>query len=917
MGERSLLVGRHTERSQIDALFADADSDRSRVLVLRGEPGVGKTALINYALRSTADLRVVQTVGVESEADLAFAALHQLSISSLDYLSRLPEPQREALEVAFGLKAGTSEDRLFMVGLATLTLFSAMASEQPLLCVVDDLQWVDRESARALAFVARRLMTEPIVILFATRDDNDDLQDLPELVVEGLGEADASELLSSVVSSPLNSTLRDRIIAETGGNPLALLELPKGLTAAELDLGFGSPSYVPLSRKIEETFGRRISGLPLETQQWLLLSAAGYLGDAATIWGAAENLGISENAAEAADAAGLLEVGSSVRFRHPLVRSAVYRSASSRMRRVAHQALADATDPETDPDRRAWHLAAATFQPDEAIAGELERSAGRAQRRSGSSAAAALLARSAELTPEVGRQALRRLSAAAAYLQSGSIDQAETALSLSRAHLSGAATQAQALRIEGGLRFVQGRGGETPTLLFRASMALRAVDHQLATEVMAEAWEAAIWAGYLTTGTTVADVAEAVRTWPDFKKDSSTAAVLLTGYSERLTAGYPACVAWWQQAVSQRADDVSGSTRLQLLSMLVSVAGDLLDFENLIAVSREQVRQAREEGALAALPIALVMSSYLDVLAGRIESAEASNEEAIGIARASGVPEFPGAHGIAQLGIMCWRGEDDGARRLAEEIVREGLQRDQGHTESLVDYTLGVLHLSYGRYEDARNRALAVYEKDPLFLCSMALTDLVEAAVRSHDAQSMTMALERLFERASASPTPWSLGLLARSRALAADDDTAEGFYLEAIEHLGRSGVTTDLARAHLLYGEWLRRRRRRSAAREQLRVAHKTFLDMGAAGFAQRTEMELEATGEHPRRRLEQRNHLTPQELQVAKMAAEGTSDRDIAAQLYISPHTVSYHLRKAYAKLGVRSRSHLPKALTQSMSH
>ena len=509
-------------------------------------------------------------------------------------------------------------------------------------------------------------------MLFATREYGDHLAGLPELMVEGLNDEDAAELLSSVVSGLVSPSVRSRIIAETRGNPLALLELPRGLTQAELAVGFGPRVDVSVPRRIEETFGRRIGRLPLDTQRLLLVAAADHLGDAAKVWRAAEILGIAKDAAGPAEEAELLDIGTAVRFRHPLVRSAVYRSASSRERRVVHQALADATDPAVDPDRHAWHLAATTAAPDEAIAEELERSAARARQRGGCAAAAALLERSAELTPEAAPQAVRRLLASGAYLQAGAITRAEELLEMSKRFLVDPVARAQAMRVEGVLRFVEGRGGDTPTLLFGASMAMKELDDRLASEAMMEAVEAAMWAGHLTNGTTLADVAESVRTWSEPEQEMTTAALLLRGYAERPTAAYPAPVRWWRRAVKMGADDVSGCTRLQLLGMLWNATGDMLDFESHIAMARERVRQAREEGALATLPIALVCLAWTELLAGRTEVAEALNAEGTGIAGATGAPEFPGAHGIVRLGILAWRGRDSEVRQLADEVVERG-----------------------------------------------------------------------------------------------------------------------------------------------------------------------------------------------------------------------------------------------------
>jgi DNA-binding CsgD family transcriptional regulator len=909
-----VFVGRSRESSLLHGLLDDARGGESRVLVVRGEPGVGKTALVQSVVSGASGWRVVRTVGVESEVELGYAALHQLCGRAVEGLERLPAPQRDALGAAFGLTAGTAPER-FLVGLAVLSLLSSQAEEGPLLCIIDDAQWLDRESAQVLAFVARRLLTDPIVMLFVTRDVDDDLRGLPELVLEGLTDEDADVVLSSVVHGPLNPQVHAHIIAETQGNPLALIELPRGLTPADLAVGFGVSDERPLPKRIEATFARRIDGLPPETQRLLLIAAADQVGQADKVWRAADILGIGPDAADPAADAELLEIDDTVRFRHPLVRSSAYRTAPPSERRIVHQALAEATDPVADPDRRAWHLAAASIGPDDTIADELERSAARAQERGGMMAAAAFLERSAEFTRDLERQALRRLLAAGAFLQAGAMDRARELLVQSSDHLVDPGARAQAMRMEGALRFADGRGGDTPSLLFGAAIALRSLDPRSGDETMMEAAEAAMWAADLTTGTTTADVASAARTWYDPGNGDSTASLLLHGYSQRMTVGYPAPVEWWRRAVEAGADDVGGSTRLQLLGMLWNATGDMLDFEHHMAAARERVRQARQEGALATLPIALACLAWSELLAGRLDAAEASNTEGTNIADATGMPEFPGAHGIIRLGILAWRGGEQETRELAEAVVAEALERGQGLTIEIVKFLMSVVELGLGRYEEALKLSRAVFETDPWYVCSMNLGDLIEAAVRSDDLSTAHAALSRLSERAQATQTPWGLGLLARGRALMASDEDAEALYLESLEQLGRSGVVTDFARTRLLYGEWLRRQRRRREARDQLRAAYETFLTIGAGAFTRRVESELLATGEHARARTDEtRSELTPQELQVALLAADGQSNVEIAAQLYISAHTVSYHLRKVYAKLDVKSRSHLVKALADT---
>ena len=905
------LVGRRSESAELARLIETVREGRSAVLVVRGDAGVGKTALLEDALTTAHGFRVAHTVGVQSEVELAYAALEHLCEPMLDRLDRLPEPQQDALGAAFGLRAGTAPER-FLVGLAALSLLSAAADEQPLLCVIDDAQWLDRPSAQALAFVARRVFADRVGLLFATRTRSEELAGLPEVVIEGLADEDARELLVRSVKRPLGERVSARIVAETRGNPLALIELPRGLTPAQLAVGFGAPAATPISSRIEETFRRRAQQLPLQTQRLLLLASADELGGAPKLWRAAGLMGIGSDAAEPAAVAGLLDIGTRVQFRHALVRSAIYRSAPLADRRAVHRALADATERELEPDRRAWHLAAAAGGPDEQVAGELQRSADRAQERGGVAAAAAFLERAAELTPDPQLQALRQLLAAAAYLTAGLSDKAQDLLELSACRLADPAWRAQAMRLQGAIRFATGRGGETPALLFDAAMALADLEPRLARQTLMESFEAAMWAQQFTSRTRMSDVARAARAHSALQGDQSTASLLLAGYSARFTGGYAAAVEWWRAAAEGEADDARGEARLQLLGMVWNATGELLDFERHSAVARSRVRLAREQGALAALPVALSCLAWCERLSGRIDAADALVSEAIEIGGAIGTPAWPGAQQLMRLAVLVWRGSEDEARRVAEEVGREAVARGQGLAGSHAEFCLGQLELSYGRYEEARDYAIRVFDFDSPYTSSMALGDMLEATVRSGDDAGAKAALSRLSERALATQTPWALGLLARGRALLASDEDAEGFYEESLRCLIDSGVVTEVARGYLLYGEWLRRQRRRRDARAQLRIAHDMFQAMGAVGFGHRAGVELLATGEHARARdPELRDQLTPQEQQVAQLAAEGESNADIAAQLFISQHTVAYHLRKVFSKLGVTKRRQLAGAL------
>jgi DNA-binding CsgD family transcriptional regulator len=904
-----MLVGRRTESEALARLLVDARSRRGAVLTLSGDPGVGKTALLEQMLDSASGFRVARAVGVESEAELAFAALQQLCAPMLGQLDRLPGPQRDALGAAFGLTAESVPERL-LVGLAALTLLSTTADEQPLLCIVDDAQWLDQASAQALGFVARRLLADPVAIVIATRVPRAEFGGLPELEIEGLDDADARALLASVVRGPLDERVADRIVAEARGNPLALLELPRGFSAADLELGFELPGAKAVAGRIEETFLHRAQELPDATRQLLLVASAEPLGEPTRLRRAADILGIDLDAAKAAADAGLMEIDGQVRFRHPLVRSAIYQAASPVERRDAHRALAEATDPETDPDRRAWHLAQATLDPDEHVAAELERSAGRAQGRGGLAAAAAFMERAAQLTADPQQQARRQLDAAEAHLAAGALKRARELLERSAPRLRDPAARAQAMRAEGALRFLEGRGGDTPALLVDAAMALRDVDVRAARQTLIEAVDSALWAGTLTTGPTLADVARAGLAVPP-AGDESTASLLLTGFTERYTTGYAGAVNFWQRAVQGYLGEVGGSLE-QWQSMVWDVSGELLDFESHVAVSRKWVRMTRERGALATLSVALTCMGWVELLAGNTDSADAVITEAEEGVESTNVAPTPGAEGIGRLAILAWRGREQACRALARKVEEDARQRRQGFGVTLVQVFLTNLELALGRYDAARVYALEVFQDDPLNFGSGALGDAVEATLRAGDRPSAQAALNRLAERAEASGSPWGLGLLARSRALLADDADAEALYQEAIDQLGRSGVGNELARAHLLYGEWLRRRRRRRDSREQLRAAHDMFSASGATAWANRAAIELRATGETARARVDAtREELTAQEQQVAQLAAAGESNADIAAQLFISPHTVAYHLRKVFPKLGISSRNQLAAAM------
>jgi DNA-binding CsgD family transcriptional regulator len=910
-----MLRGRRSECDTLDGLLGGVRSGRSAVLVVRGEAGVGKTALLDYAVESAPDLRVVRAAGVESEMELPFAALHQLCGPILDRLERLPGPQRDALGTAFGLRAGPAPER-FLVGVAALSLLSEAASERPLVCVVDDAQWLDRASAQALAFAARRLLAEPVLVVFATREPASDFRGLPELKVESLRDADARELLDSVVRWPLDERVRERIVAETRGNPLALLELPRGLSPAELAGGFALPGLLPLTGRIEESFLRRAGSLPGPARRLLVVAAADPSGDPALVWRAAARLGIPASAAGPAAEAGLLGIGARVVFRHPLVRSAAYQSAALHDRQEVHRALAEATDSATDPDRRAWHRAQSTPGPDEDVAAELERSADRAQDRGGLAAAAAFLERAATLTPEPARRARRLLAAARAKRDAGAYDTALGLLAAAGAGPPDELRTAEVERLRGQIAFEQQRGGSgAAPLLVSAARRLQPLNPGLARETHLEALGAAIWAGDLDRPGGVREAAEAARAAPPGPEPPRAVDVLLDAFAIRLTQGYaaaaPAMTRALEQVLALNVDpDLEIGRWLWLTGARASgiLALELWDAGSWHALAARQVRAARDAGALAHLQFALNFLARTHLLAGELNTAAQLLDEERLIAEATGNP--PVAY--AAIPLTAWQGREAEAAELIAATRRVATARGAGVTVNFADYASSVLCNGLGRHDAARDAAWRAFNRDQLGYGPFVVPELAEAASRTGDAAAVTAALEWLSERTRVTPAEWALGMEARVRALLSEGEAAERCYRESIERLGRTRARAELARAHLLYGEWLRRENRRVDARAQLRTAYEMLTAMGAEGFAERARRELLATGETVRKRTsETGDQLTPQEAQIARLARDGRTNPEISTQLFLSPRTVEWHLRKVFTKLGISSRRQLRQAL------
>jgi DNA-binding CsgD family transcriptional regulator len=906
-----VLRGRRTECAALDRLLEAARGGHSGVLVIRGEAGVGKSALLEYALSAGSEFRVTQAAGVESEMELPFAGLHQLCAPLLAGLDRLPPPQRDALGTAFGLTSGTRPDR-FLVGLAFLSLLSDTADREPLLCLIDDAQWLDQSSAQVLAFVARRLKAESIAVVFAERepDELDALAGLPEMRLEGLSDVHARELLGSVVRGPLDERVAERIVAETHGNPLALLELPHRSSPAELAGGFALTASLPLPGRIEENFRERVERLPAESQRLLLVAAAEPIGDPALLWRATERLELGPEAAAPAEGAGLLTLGARVTFRHPLLRSAIYRAASPEERRSAHQALAAVTDPEIDPDRRAWHRAQAALAPDEEVASELERSADRGRERGGLAAAAAFLERSAELTPDPAHRLQRELTAAQANHEAGA---PEAALKLLTAAEVGPLDELQRARLErlrAQLAFALRRGSDAPPLLLAAAKRLEPLNAELARETYLEALAAAIFAGRLGSARGVVEVAEAARAAPQAPRPARAIDLLLDGLTSRFTDGYAAGAPPLRQALdAMSGDDGHTEDDIHWLWLACRIAPDLWEDETWHELATRQLQLARDAGALTLLPLAATYRAGVHVHAGEFAAAAALIEEADAITEATGNAPL----GYTSLVLGAWHGQEAQALELIEASREDAAGRGEGRAITLAEYAAAVLHNGLGRYQAALAAAQRACEQDELGLFGWALIELVEAAARSGEPEIAGVALEQLSERTRLSGSEWALGVEARSRALLSDGERAEELYVEAIERLGRCRIKVHVPRAQLIYGEWLRRENRRTDARLPLRAAHEAFATMGAEAFAERAARELLATGEHARKRTDDtRGQLTAQETHIARLAREGRSNPEIAAQLFISPRTVEYHLHKVFAKLAISSRNELDRALS-----
>ena len=897
------FVGRSSERELLDRLLARVRTGASEALVIRGEAGIGKSALLRYAARQAAGFRVVQLTGIEAEMELPFAGVHQLCIAIPDRIEALPAPQRAALTIALGLADGQVPER-FLVGLAVLSLLSAVAAERPLLCLVEDAQWLDAASAQVLGLVARRVHAESVAIVVAVREpaDGQDFDRLPELRLDGLPEPDAGRLLASVVTGRLDSRVAERIIAETRGNPLALVELPARMTAAEL-AGFELPGTAELPAHLEDHYLRRVRELPEATQRLLLVAAAEPLGDPQVVLQAARRLDIEPGAFEPAEE--LLAIGKRVQFRHPLVRSAVYRAAPPVNRQRVHEVLAEVSHSTADADRRAWHRALAAPGKDEDVAADLEQSAARAQARGGVAAAAALLQRAVALTPDPARRGHRALAATYANVQAGAFSAARGLLATAEA---GPLDELQRARIEllrAQLAFISSRGTDAIPLLLGAARRFERLDVDVALETYVDAFSAALFGARLNGSVGLREIAQAARAAP---RSPGTADVLLDALIG-LAGDYGAAVPLCREALRRLSgDEASAKERLRWLWQGCVLAFEIWNDEHASALSHASVEIARTTGTLGELALALSARTPVLVFRGDLAAAAATVAETASVEQATGIRAAP----YGALILSAWQGKPRETTDLIELTDREAGARGEGIGLAIGAYARAVLSNGLARYDDALAAATSIVEHHEVVAENWGLSELIEAAMRCGRPDLATAALHRLASKAAAAGTHWAHGIEARARALLADGADADRWFRTAIDQLHRTQVRAELARTHLLYGEWLRRDGRRLDARANLDAAHKMFVSMGMAAFAHRATTELAATGQQRRQRIpETRDELTTQERQIAELARDGLSNPQIGARLFLSPRTVEWHLRHVYAKLGIRTRRELRRAL------
>jgi DNA-binding CsgD family transcriptional regulator len=903
------LLGRRAECARLEALVAALRDGRSDALVLAGETGSGKTALLEYAVDAAAGhVRVLRASGAESERDLPYATLHQLCLPLLDGLDRLPAPQAEALATIFGARTGPAPSP-FLVGLGVLNLLAEAARDRPLLCVVDDAHWLDDASAQTVSFVARRLRAESTLMLIATREPVASMHGLAEMTVAGLAPGAARQLLDSVVRWPLDDSVRTAMLAEARGNPLALLELP--LTAPDrMAGGFGLLDVSALSGRLEESRRRQIEALPDDSKELLLLAAADSAGDPVLIWRAAAALGLSPQARTAAEDAGLLTIGVRITFSHPLVRSAVYHAAPPEARRRVHRALAEATPQQADPDRRAWHLAHAAEGRDEAIAAELEATADLAQSRGGLAASAAFLERAAALTPDPATRADRELAAARGKYRAGAPGGAHMLLDQVESGPADELRAAHVTLLRAHLAHTSGDADLAPGLGLEAARRFEAIDPDLAREAYLDtiglAWRAARYAGE----NTVAAVAKAALAAPPPSGPPKAPDLLLDALAVLYTDGPDAGTPLVRRALARFLDDeLPPTVATRWLTVANFGAFETWDDTTWERISELNVRHIRNTGALGGLPTAYSQRMIALLHAGRFQAAADLLEEYDAVVGA----RWP-RPGYDTATVAAWRGD----KELAAGLIREGTdlaaERHEGAGVTLLQYANSILYNGLGEFPEAMAAAqLATADPTETGFAPWVVSELVEAAVRCGEREVAVAAVERIVRSTGPSGTAWGRGIEARVRALISEGPEAEALYQEAIDNLRRSRNVVALARVRLLLGEWLHEHGRDAEARTQLSTAHDSFVEIGALAFAERTRRVLVACGAAvPVHRVAMESvELTEQETRIAQLARDGRSNTEIGAELFLSPRTVEWHLRKVFTKLGIASRRDLPSVL------
>jgi DNA-binding CsgD family transcriptional regulator len=909
-----MLAGRQREQEALSHLLESVRRGFSATLVLRGAAGIGKTSLLEYAVANAGDLRVVRVVGVESEMELVFAGVDQLVRPFLPGVDHLPRPQRRALESALGLVDGPPPD-CFLVGLAVLTLVSEAADEGGLLCVVDDAQWLDETSADVLAFVARRCHADRIGFLFGVREPAERsvaLEGLTSVTVGGLDGTAAYRLLSELVSGALDRRVGEQIVESAAGNPLALVELTRELTPEQLAGAAWLPDPLPLAANMQARYWRRAEALPAQVQELLLLASAEPSGDLVLFERAAEHLGLQHALGAAGGFGGLLELGERVTFRHPLIRSAVYQGADIGARRRVHAAIAAVSDRKLYADRVAWHLAAAAEAPDEDVAAALERSADRARSRGGMAAAAAYLRRAAELTPDHLRRADRLLSAAEAEFTAGRATRALALLDRIGTDLRDPGRRAAALHLRGAIQSAFGDGRQASATLLKAAHALMPLDARAARDTLLEALVAAFYSGPAARAEVLKAI-PAIR--PDSNQDPGVADLILDGYTTLLTDGPVPAGPLLRRAVDAlTAGGLPDHEALHWLGCGMWAGSELYDREAGYVMGNRWVALCHENGALTALPLALDYLGTCEAITGRLDAADVTNAAGRDILSATGNPDRLGTRAVELL-VPAWRGDETRVRELAAAMIRDSVDPDQHARVLYAHLALAILEISMCDYPAALDHVRVLMHDNGPYFGAAVLPEAVEAAMRCGDGRLAELAVERLTMRAQGDSNDLVLGLLTRCRALTTGTADAEKYFAEAIVHLGRCRAVSELARAHLLYGEWLRRQRRRRQAREHLRTAYESFEAIGARKFAERASVELAATGETARKRtVVAPDQLTEREAQIVRLVATGASNKEVAAQLFISANTVEYHLRHVFQKRGVTSRTMLAAAFRDS---